>query len=610
MKRANRLFLLMTSVLVAGWIALPLQSQKIHAADGKWVRTTNDSVPASLVTNAEVADNVVAESVSDKDSYLTDGATDSSAAALQSAEIPATAITLASPTPDALVAASALAAASGDYLAASLLEYNIPAEVIQVLLANSTYANGETPSERGQTPETFTIADVKQLTTVSLADRTANADGSFSSTPNQTVATWVAGCKAGVDYNIQDGAFYRNTTALVEGENGSLATKEIEIYGAKATLSFNFLMQIIASAEKAAIVDLTGVTSKIADNSLALQLLCLFQTERLPALQSLILAQNNLQSISFQPSKTTLFNTSDTQKITSLDLSNNNMDFKTGNYDISEFPILKNLTNLDLGGNDVTLVQGWLARALEKIVENEGSSDLSDADLNTEDWTTITTILTVINSNSAEIELSDTTVNNIFTANVSQEHLPNKDAIEKYLNQLTNATIDSLLTNNENVKNDPDLKQLLEDKAAGKDPQPSTNAIAVTGDLAFETVSLDQIDKSLELKENSNGLTLEATLEPGSQLFVKMSAWQSGTDQSTFDSELILPKVDSYWPTTSVTATPEKLVANDSDKLMTFEQNVTGATLTIPETERNKINAQAYTATITWTISTIPDSAS
>lgn len=80
---------------------------------------------------------------------------------------------------------SAATTAYSDNLVA---DYNIPSEVIQVLLDNSLQSDGQTPAAAGKTISNFTIADIEQLTTISLAQRTKQANGNYVSKPADAVA--------------------------------------------------------------------------------------------------------------------------------------------------------------------------------------------------------------------------------------------------------------------------------------------------------------------------------------------------------------------------------------------------------------------------------------
>lgn len=64
----------------------------------------------------------------------------------------------------------------------------IPQDVVSVMIANSLDANGSTPNI---SVDALTIGEVDQWQTVSLADRSQNADGSFVSAVDSTVANWV-----------------------------------------------------------------------------------------------------------------------------------------------------------------------------------------------------------------------------------------------------------------------------------------------------------------------------------------------------------------------------------------------------------------------------------
>ena len=71
----------------------------------------------------------------------------------------------------------------------TLEAYGIPDTVIKAILENSLYSNGQSPAQKSQAPSTFTIADVEQLESISLATVGKSDLGTIESSPNADVAT-------------------------------------------------------------------------------------------------------------------------------------------------------------------------------------------------------------------------------------------------------------------------------------------------------------------------------------------------------------------------------------------------------------------------------------
>lgn len=216
---------------------------------------------------------------------------------------------------------------AASYDSKTLEYYDIPDSVIQVILDNSMNADGNSPAQDGKKPSNFTIDDVTKLKTISLANRVIKPNGSFQSSANSTVASWVANGTANNLYDISNNAYAQNDESKVTGDNGSLANKALVFDGhtldSHYAPPFNMLMQIIASANNATTVDLTGVTSQVSDTTLAQSLISLFQTPRLTSINKLLLGSDNLTSASLYMIGQTVMNVTDAQNLTSLDLSNN-----------------------------------------------------------------------------------------------------------------------------------------------------------------------------------------------------------------------------------------------------------------------------------------------
>ena len=488
----------------------------------------------------------------------------------------------------------------------TLADYGIPDDVVQVLLDHSTYADGTTPSAKGQTPQTFTLADIQQLTVVSLANYQAAAGGGYTSTPNDTVADWVAGLQSGNGYNTAANAYQQNVASAVVGDNGSLARKTIDFDGQQSTAPFNFLMQIIASADHAETVDLTGITSKVTDTGLVEQLLSMLQTNRLTSLTTLILAHNNLASTSSWLMPSTLFNVSALQNVTTLDLSDNNMAFSSASFNQGSFLLMKKLTTLNLAGNDVTYVQGWLANAIATIAANKGTSDLSGSHLNAQDWNTMNTMMTVLNSNSGNIRLSDASINNLIQAIPTTYAVPEWQlkaaVVDKYRTQLTPQSAKLLLDHNPNVSADSALVEQLQAVVKGEPSQPAgENALQVTGSLNFGTLDLPLTSDSYPAKD---GLTMNATITAGSVLTVAATPWQASDGKSQFIGTLTLPEAKGLWQQTTLQDSPQVLYTNDTASAVTAKNiSLSGVTLAVPSDQQANIQPQQYGSSLIWTLS-------
>lgn len=485
-------------------------------------------------------------------------------------------------------------------------DYGIPDEVTTVLLANSTYADGTTPQAKGLTPKTFTLADLKQLTVVSLANHTTNADGSYTSTVNETVANWVASLTNGTGYNIDDGAYLQNTAANVEGDSGSLANKSILLYGAKITPPFNLLMQLLASASHATTVDLTGITAKVTDSTLVEELLSLFQTDRLSNLHTLILANNNLTTTTFYEMPATVFNVSASQNVTTLDLSDNKMTYADGSFNWNPFPIVTKLTMLKLAGNDITAVAGWLAGGITAIVKNSGTMDLSDSQLDATDYNTLNTMMTLLNAGHGDIKLSNASLNHLIQAVPvgKTAWLPTIAMVKKYLTQVEPATAKFLLANDPILRSDSKLIAELEAIANGQTtpitPKPN-NALTVKGNLDFGTQNLGQLGQTFA---STGTLLMNAVITKGSTLAVSVAPWVAADGHSQFTGSLILPAIPGYWGQTTVSTSPHVLYANTTPNSVTLAQTISGISMTIPQQQQFNVTSQPYTTQITWTLTT------
>ncbi|GAW99091.1 leucine-rich repeat domain-containing protein [Secundilactobacillus mixtipabuli] len=476
----------------------------------------------------------------------------------------------------------------------TLVSYGIPDNVVQVMLNNSMYADGQSPTQKGQTPDQFTIKNVTQLTTISLANRM----GASHSTANSTVADWVASGTANSLYDISANVYAQNTEDKVTGDSGSLATKALVFDGHTLTdqyhPAFNMLMQIVASANNATTVDLTGVTSEVTDTTLAQSLISLFQTPRLTSINKLLLGDNNLTDASLYIMGQTVMNVTDAQNLTSLDLSNNHITQLAWGRN---FPITQKLTDLNMSGNSVKKITDTLDHFLQPIVNHYGTADLSTSDLDAGDWNTIDYIVSLLNISSGVIKLSDSSINAVATSNT---HKLNNQAIQNAIPQLTDATIDDLL-NDSSVKLSDTTKAKLQDQKAinqGGGTSTAENSVAVSGELDFGTNVLNSLDSSFTAKDS---LTLNATILPGSQLTATMDDWKVQDGSSSFKGNIIFPANSAFSGNTNLNAdTPAVLYTNNGSDPEKLSSTLTGLTLKIPEDQRSAVRAKSYQTSITW----------
>lgn len=492
----------------------------------------------------------------------------------------------------------------------TLKDYGIPNDVIQVIMDNSVGPDGQTPTQEAKkTSDTFTIGDVTQLKTVSLATRTKQADGSYQSTPNSTVADWVANGTAKSLYDVSDNVYALNTEGKVTGNNGSLANYALVFDG--HTLDdhydppFNMLMQIIASANNATTVDLTGVTSEVKDTTLAQSLISLFQTPRLTSINTLLLGSDNLTDAGFYKMGDTVLNVKDTQNLTSLDLSNNGISQMAWGRN---FPIAQNLTDLNLSGNPVQTISDTLNRFLQPIVDQKGTADLSSSKLDAGNYNTIQYIVSLLNMAGGIIKLSDSSINAVATASVVTLKL-NDQAIANALPQLTNTTIQVLLKANEDGSSKLSTDTVAQLTAKLNDGKtPTGNSVTVTNNLNFGTNTLNGLNSTFT---TSGILDLQATILPGSTLTAKMDPWEAVDGNSSFKGNLTLPSNGNNGIFTddknlNADDTSTVLYNNDGSASKNISQKLTGITLQIPEDQRAAIQATKYKTTITWNVDTKP----
>ncbi|WP_203623681.1 hypothetical protein [Lacticaseibacillus sp. 866-1] len=504
--------------------------------------------------------------------------------------------------------------ASATYDQFLLTDYHIPADVVQVIIDNSRYADGDTPAQKHQTPANFTVGDVAQLESVSLADTTRTGTGASTSKPDNTVGQWIAGAedisassKGSITHavDINPSVYSANAAGTVDAANGSLATKTLFVKGANEYPAVNFLFQIIASAKSATRVDLTGVTAQVSDSNKAQMILSLMQTDRLPNLRTLTLAHNNLGTLSQTwQLNGTLFHVTADQRITEVDLSNNNID----NFPWGSTPaIAATLTKLDLAGNPMTVMTDMLNGWLASVINNQGEGDVSGANWNTSDYNTLHDLIPFLNVETGGLVLNDASVNAIFQQ-APDEMGP--AAIDHYKSQLTVASVQALL--NKNTKMSTTQRQALTNfvNDGGVWPTSTPDRLTVGGRLDFGEISLDSLAGD-HLAQGA--ITLTASLNPKMGIYVSMSPWtMDGDPSATFNSVLQLGANSLRSSTVNVTsgAAPRLFYNNSTaaveDNISTELANIT---MSIPS-PATPIKAAQYQSTMTWTIaSSVSDAA-
>ncbi len=171
-------------------------------------------------------------------------------------------------------------------------------DVIQVMLI--IVRETVTADRYSQTPKSFTIGDQlpKRVSLAATVFKCRLMGSSINRHLTARLPIVANGTWAKSLYDCYDNVYALNTEGKVTGNSGSLANYALVFDG--HTLDnhyappFNMLMQIIASANNATTVDLTGVTSEVKDTTLAQSLISLFQTPRLTSINTLLLGSDNL----------------------------------------------------------------------------------------------------------------------------------------------------------------------------------------------------------------------------------------------------------------------------------------------------------------------------
>lgn len=370
----------------------------------------------------------------------------------------------------------------------TVLSLGIPKAVIQTTLDNSLMSDGKTPTAAGKTVTNSTGGDIQKLKTLSLATRVKNADGTYTSKTNEAVANWLGG----LNYSATNGGGSPVVTAdivlgadclsTVQTPASSILDNGVPKWSAgdqyySPTPILNVLMAVINSATNTTTFDLTGILSKVPDqsnyNTVHMATLALVQTSKLTALKTLNFGGNQLGvdkqgSAAVDGSAYYLFrsNTLTSRSVTNLDLSNHDFTTLDGNIlsgigsQIS-YLNLAGSENLDVSGNTAYVIASALNSGCASLtLDDKTANDLAANQLaNQSAWPGVSSS----EFHSIAPQLTGDTVSNIVdknatavTSNVLETlATTNADAInantltsltDKNANAITSDTLSSVLT--------------------------------------------------------------------------------------------------------------------------------------------------------------------
>jgi hypothetical protein len=271
--------------------------------------------------------------------------------------------------------------ADSNYKTATLVSYGIPENVVQVICDNSTMISGDMP-----TATALTIGDFENMSTVSLAKRTKNANGTYTSKTDPTVATWIAellsatsdvtSMNNNVILNWQTVA---NTafTPEVFFSNGISGTAELPKY--------NVLIEALNLAKNCETMDLTGILSKLPVSGQAnyrqglhISLLTIFYTESLSKLINLNLSFNNFGT----DGNSSEFMSDFYQKRTLISSTVENWNFSNNMISTLDDNVFTKLgsqsKSIDFTGNTITSIAYSNIGSMGEVIRNpDGTIDLT-----------------------------------------------------------------------------------------------------------------------------------------------------------------------------------------------------------------------------------------
>lgn len=532
-----------------------------------------------------------------------------------------------------------------DYLNQKLVDYQIPANVVQVIIDNSLDANGQRPNVSAQD---LTVGDVQQFKTFSLAVRTKNSDGTYTSATSDTVANWIASLKTNDNNYVEtaDMLLYQDI-AQDDGQNftpAKLLTSGImENYGHQAydvasLPVYNALMAIAMSATNATTVDLTGIVSQVNDSgsNLRMKMLAMFRTSDLTNLQELDLGRNmfGAETMGGWAYDSFMGATLKSSSVVTWDLSYENLATLDAN-------LLKNLgnqtRNINLSSNVLKTINYNNGQYLG-VTGPDGSVDLGDnTKLDTDDGATFYVLATILSTGGKTI-LPDPIANEVVAKAITTWPNINNLGVAAVADQLTDDTLatvinagnaaDLLASINVNeltsaaiqglseddftklvaiVKEQTDgaakVKILISKRRAIKDLDVAS--ITASGSWNFGSYILGSADRTLS--DLDNNVTLSGSLPAGQQISVTMGAWQS--ESASFDPALKINTTSDGWllsDTDLLVNQPVTAFRNQTSEKVAFDLVLNHPELTIPDDQITNLKQQEYTGTLTWAVEDIP----
>ncbi|WP_461214853.1 hypothetical protein [Lacticaseibacillus sp. GG6-2] len=513
-------------------------------------------------------------------------------------------------------------------------DLQLPEAVVKVMVANSLDANGQTPNVAANA---VTVADIQQWQTVSLAERTQNADGSYSSQTSDTVAKWVGSLKTTNTDTVETGDMllaqdmgdgsYPAAGLLDGSKTVQVAYNRKQTYTIANLPVYNVLMAVLMSATNAKTIDLTGLVSQVATASTRVKMLALFQTKVMTNLKELDLGYNLFGpglSGSTWAYWTFRSQTLNSSSVTTWDLSYEQLT----SLDSDLLSMIGNQTR------DVNLA----SNVLETIAYNNGgyldtggNIDLgNNSDIDPNDSTTLY-VLTTIVSTGGNTTLPDAVANDVVAKSLGSYPRISSQGIDALAPQLTTNTLKAIAssTDAKTFLADVDPSKLLASSVQGlsdadyqklydhldTDDQSvlaskrtggsntgggttdQTGRLAASGNWLFANYTIGQSDPV-----KGTGATpvhVSGSLPPNQQLTVSMSTWSNGND--AISPSLSLPAGDNGWQAVNLdVGSPEVVLTNPNHSMLTFEQTLQSPLLTVPDEQLVGLQADSsYTGALT-----------
>lgn len=530
-------------------------------------------------------------------------------------------------------------------------DLGLPNEVVSVMVANSLDANGNTPSLAASA---VTVGDIAQWQTVSLARRTRNADGTYTSATSPTVAAWIAGLKTNTNAYVEtsDMLLYQD---IAENRTGNFTGPKMltdgiaQAYGRAQSYTvatmpvFNKLMAVLMCAADAKTIDLTGIVSGVADAATRVKMLAMFRTVDMKHLTEFDLGYNT-----FGPGLDTAgWGYDDFRGYTLSSSSVQTWNLSYEGLTTLDSVMLQNIggqtRNVNLASNSLTTInwnnQGFLTGTGDNgSVNLGGNTEISAADL-----TTVTVLLNWLGNGSSTV-LPDTVANAVIIAAVAaqMENSINANVLNNVADQLTANSLITLVNGAKATASWTSLTKTLasddfdvskipdsvlqamsdEDYATFKDALSTTNQATVetkkgnsgsTGGQTTGSVSASgawqfvyQLGTDATAIKGIGAVNLAGTLPQGQSLTLSMAPWTSG-------KQTITPTLSFNLRTTPVKVTADGAVnviqANGSGADMPLNLALTNPTMSLTADQVANLSSQAnFNGVLVWTIQNVPSS--